>query len=881
MRKLLALALFLTSATIFAQGTITGTVIDSDMNSPLPGASVVVAGTQTGTTTDFDGKFEIRVTNATGTLEITYVGFESRSIRFNVTGGQTQDLGRIVLGVDADALAEVVVVGSGLIDLERDRKTPIAVSTIGRTEIQAKAVGNVELAEAMKNTPSVYVSNQAGGFGDSQMFLRGFDQTNTAFLLNGQPINGMEDGRMYWSNWSGMADVANAIQIQRGLGSSKLAISSVGGTVNIVSRAAARTEGGFTRLMTGNDSYFKATASYDSGLQGKWAYSFLIDHWQGHRKFAEGTEGQGQNYFFAVGFVPNESHSFNFLITGAPQQHGQNFSVPLAAYEQYGLKHNNNSGFLNGERYNIRTNYYHKPVANFNWDYVINPEFQLSSVLYASWGRGGGTGPQGSSRNAVFNDRNNIDFDAIVRNNIERAGEDGIGGFGENSYARRMSVNNHNWYGFLTNLEFNPNENWAFNVGADTRMYTGHHWYQMNDLLGLNGFADNSNYRNQRPATYVISETFAVNPWSALFDSADPDQRFNYDYSEDINYLGGFGQAEYAIGGFTAFVQGAVSTQSYQREGRSDGTVNAETNVAAGLGKSDKVNKTGYNVKGGLSYTLADSHTFFGNAGRYSRQPFLDNIFNDIRNSNEILTGDNEVENEEIIGLEAGYRFTQGNFKLDINAYRTEWGNRFVAGGFIPGDVESTDPILSVDRFQRFTDVTQVHQGLEFEGQYRFTDLLFRAYASLGDWTYDGTTPVQIRNNETNQLLAEESLNLSGTKIGNAPQTSFGFGFKYDVTSNFSFDTDYNYYQNLYGFVNASDVIAGAQSGEVYQAEELPAYYLIDAGVSYKFLFGGNNLTLRANVFNVANNIYLGQRDSFGYYYGNGRTWNASLRYNF
>src|SRR5690606_42073289 len=117
MRKLLAIAMFLTSATIFAQGTITGTVIDSDMNSPLPGASVVVTGTQTGTTTDFEGKFEIRVTNTTGTLEITYVGFESRTVRFNVADGQTQDLGRIVLGVDADAVADVVVVGSGLIDV--------------------------------------------------------------------------------------------------------------------------------------------------------------------------------------------------------------------------------------------------------------------------------------------------------------------------------------------------------------------------------------------------------------------------------------------------------------------------------------------------------------------------------------------------------------------------------------------------------------------------------------------------------------------------------------------------------------------------------------------------------------------------------------------
>lgn len=197
---------------------------------------------------------------------------------------------------------EIVLVGSGVIDLAADRKTPVAVSTIKASTIQQRAVGNVEFSEAFKNTPSIYVSNQAGGFGDSQVFTRGFSQSNTAFLLNGQPINGMEDGKMYWSNWSGMSDVANAVQVQRGLGSSKLAISSVGGTVNIVSKTTDKKQGGYVRYMSGNDSYIKTTASYNSGLQDNgWAYSVLLDHWQAHRKYAVGTAGQGQTYFFSVG----------------------------------------------------------------------------------------------------------------------------------------------------------------------------------------------------------------------------------------------------------------------------------------------------------------------------------------------------------------------------------------------------------------------------------------------------------------------------------------------------------------------------------------------------------------------------------------------------
>src|SRR5690606_26854366 len=218
----------------FSQSTIKGKVMDSEMNAPLPGANVVEKGTTNGTTTDFDGNFTINTQSTSGVLVITYVGYGTISIPFNGNA----DLGSINLLTD-NSLDEVVLVGTGVIDLAEGRDTPIAVSTIKAKEIQEK-IGTSDVTATLVNTPSVYVAGLASGFGDSRIAVRGFGQDNTAFLLNGQPINGMEDGLMYWSNWSGMSDIANAIQIQRGLGSSKLAISSVGGTVNFVTKATEK-----------------------------------------------------------------------------------------------------------------------------------------------------------------------------------------------------------------------------------------------------------------------------------------------------------------------------------------------------------------------------------------------------------------------------------------------------------------------------------------------------------------------------------------------------------------------------------------------------------------------------------------------------------------
>ena len=66
--------------------------------------------------------------------------------------------------------------------------------------------GNQEFPEIMNRTPGVY-TKQGGGYGDSRLSLRGFDQRNTSFLINGQPVNDMENGWVYWSNWQGLTDV--------------------------------------------------------------------------------------------------------------------------------------------------------------------------------------------------------------------------------------------------------------------------------------------------------------------------------------------------------------------------------------------------------------------------------------------------------------------------------------------------------------------------------------------------------------------------------------------------------------------------------------------------------------------------------------------------
>ncbi|MBQ4819942.1 carboxypeptidase-like regulatory domain-containing protein [Aquimarina sp. MMG016] len=861
----------------FAQGTVTGIVFDSESNGPLPGANILEVRTSNGTSTDFDGKFSIKVTNPTGMINISYVGFGSKNVAYDVTNGD-QDLGTISLSLD-NSLEEIVIVGTGVVDLAEDRKTPVAVSTIRASEIQEKAVGNVELPDAIKSTPSVFVSNQTG-FGDGALFVRGFDDTNTAILLNGQPINSQEDGRVFWSNWAGISDIANAIQVQRGLGSSKLAISSVGGTVNIVMKAANRTRGGYARFLGGNDSYSKGTLAYDTGMNDKgWAFSVLVDYWQAHRKWAEGTYGQGQNYFFAAGYKPNDTHAFNFLITGAPQSHGQRFSQRNTERFDANSRFNENWGYSedfnpaanagNGQYTSKvdseRANYYHKPVANLNWDWNISEKSQLSSVLYASWGRGGSVGPRGARAQRTEDPDGDgpligqIDFYNTEQENLAIAG--GIGG-GRTGYIRRNSVNNHQWYGLISNFNTELTEKISWNVGVDFRLYRGDHFRQITDFHGLQGWEDD------RPDGGVVTEAYDSNPWAALFNFADEDQRIDYDYSENINYQGVFSQIEYAGDKFSAFFQGAVSNQSYVREGRF---------IDEGLGKSDQLNKVGYNLKGGVGYTINDSNTLYLNAGYYSRQPFLDNVFQNIRSSNDLVQP--EVDNEDITGVEAGYRFRAGRFNLDFNAYYTNWDNRVILStgrvDLNPVPTPDEDDDILVNVFDR--GVNQIHVGAEVEFRYKATDWLdFKGYVSGGSWRFNGTTQKEQYNDDTNELVSSESnLNLSGVKVDVAPQFTSGFGVRAKVIAGLSVDGNIDYYAQQY---LDDPETRGLQTRNI---GTIKPYSLTDLGLTYDFKFDTQSLVFRANAYNVFDEVRAQATNDFGFIYTNGITFNASIRYKF
>lgn len=948
--NLFSIMFLLMATAVFSQGKVKGTVLDNELKGALPGVNVLVKGSTSGASTDMDGKFILNTTAASGQVVISYVGFQTQTVNFKVSKGETVDLGTIKLVSNSNELEDVVI-KSSVIDVAKDRKTPVAVSTIRASEIQQK-LGNQEFPEILANTPSVYATKSGGGFGDSRVNIRGFDQRNIAVMINGVPVNDMENSAVYWSNWAGLSDVTSSMQVQRGLGSSKLAISSVGGTINVITRTSDMKEGGSIATSVANNNYLKTAVSYNTGkMKNGLSSSILLSQTSGEG-YVDGTKFAGANYFIALGYEFSPKSDIQFTFTGAPQWHNQrSFAPTIANYIKYGqngepnIKYNSDWGYLNGQEYSFRTNFYHKPVMSLNWDYKINSTTKLSTVVYGSWGRGGGSNGAGGIRGNSFSSDvlrradGSINVDLIQGwNSGEQAVTIGgtpyvraqnTAGFYQNSSAsgrtgagttaspyvysnttgisKISSINSHNWYGGVINLNKKINSKMTLDFGIDARTYRGIHYQNINDLLGADNYFDNNDKNNPNR---ILSTTYQAEPNLNPFFSLDyQTAKINYNNDGVVNWYGAFTQFEYATEKLTAFVQGAVSNQGFKRE---DYFLYLNSDP---LASTEFKNILGGNIKGGANYNINEHHNVFVNAGYYSKQPFFNAVYpNNQSKVNEKLT------NEKILGFEAGYGFRSRIFNANVNLYHTSWSDRNQRNA----DTNSSN----IGGYFNIEGITEVHSGVELDMTAKLDKLKLNGMVSVGNWVYKGDV-MSDRFDQFNQPFAGSTstkLYLDGIKVGDAAQTTASLGASYEVARGLNIDANYRWSDKLYtaispvnsnGSLNFTSPIGTAPSATApinRGSLQLPSFGLMDAGFSYKMLVGkdkSDSVNFRLNINNLLDTVYIaeGKTNTFAktradfttdaafqtysntlykgldpsnqVFFGFGRTWNFGITYNF
>jgi outer membrane cobalamin receptor len=904
-----------------AQTTISGKITDQNTGESLIGATVIY-GKGKGTATDFDGNYSFTIQQGERSVKVSYVGYKEITKLVTVTS-ESQKLD---FKLKTILLNEVNVVA----DIAIDRETPVAFSTIPMKQI-SEELASQDIPMVLNSTPGVYATQSGGGDGDARITIRGFNQRNVAVMIDGIPVNDMENGWVYWSNWFGLDAVTSNIQVQRGLGASKIAIPSVGGTMNILTKGTGNKAGGTLKQSVGSYGKLRTSLGYNSGrMENGWGFTLAGSYKRGNG-FVDETWSKGYFYYAKIQKEIG-NHILSLTAMGAPQKHGQrSYKSDIATYDttfsrqlgdtsdysgkilNKGIKYNKHWGYLdrwtldnngdtvhNRETLNTKQNYYHKPQFSLRDFWTVNDKFYVSNILYASIGHGGGTSISGSS------------YDANGQYNLQTIYDGNLAGpFSlDPAYSTterksgnylKSSINNHYWYGGLSTLNYQLSEEISLSGGLDLRYYKGQHYREIYDLLGGDYAIVNDDATQTSPVKregdIVGYNNDGIVKWSGVFSQAEYS---NGILSAFLN-ISGSNSAYKRIDYFRkkdlvledTIIKEAIGTHPYFGEMVSDtlifdGKVYTTNSEEAQFASTDWKWIKGYTFKGGANVNLDENNNIFFNMGYISKAPRFQNVFD---YDNSMFKA---IKNEIVKAVEGGYSYRSSLFSANVNTYFTVWENK-PSKGITYKDQD--DNIIKGN----INGMNALHKGVEMDLSYKVSQKFsVEGLISLGDWTWTSADTVRLYD-ENNIAILDENNNpvdtafdAKGVHVGDAAQTQFGFSVRFEPTYSSYIKLRGTHFADYYSDFDPLSLY-GENGGR--ESWVIPSYQLIDLHAGYKFkILDDKKLDIKFSILNFLNEVYISDAQnndpynasssdfdakSAGVFFGLGRRFSLSAKFNF
>jgi hypothetical protein len=870
---------------------LSGNVIDASTGNPIAGANIVVDDSDLGAAADEDGKYLIENLDLGVSVIASAIGYDD--LMLYVEGNELN----FELSPKAVEMSELEVLAS-----RASAKTAVAYTDVSKEEISLR-LGSQDIPLAMNLIPSVYATNQGGGAGDARINVRGFNQRNVAIMLNGIPVNDMENGWVYWSNWDGVADVTSSIQMQKGLSAQNLATPSIGGSMNIVTDAASIERGGSFKQEVGAWGFLKSSISYNSGLimDDKLALSAALVRKTGEGYY-NGTWTDAWAYYFGGTYNFNDKHTFQFYALGAPQRHGQNlyrqnigvydkkFAESIDDYSQDALDNVEESGRdysqtsssvsdevaallgdqqfemyteYTGERHesnliNERENFFHKPQMALNHYFTINDKTKLVSSLYWSGGMGGGSGTYGSMNWDYSNFSRRINYDSTILENDSLGASSGI---------LRNSNNRQTTVGLLSKLNYDVNSDLRAQIGIDYRSARIYHVKTIRDLLGGDYYQTSD------------SEFDADNGQGGLGDPID------YNFTNYVNWLGLFGQVEYSANALKTYAMAGMTSVKYTHWNHFKDASNYDYNYVQtkdasaldfveGLGdatgghandlyiEADPIST--FQLKGGVLYELGDALGFmsaipiFGkiyedadvwfNFGLIDKAPIFDQVIQDW--DAKMAT---DPKNEKFTAFEFGLNTTSNDGSLagKLNVYNTTWSDR-IATKYVQNE-EGDDDIIYL------TGLNQNHFGIETEFAAKISDMIrVDVGVGIGKWEFTDDASGTYRDSDGSDGTYNYAL--KDLPAGDMPQTSLNLGLTASPIVGSVIQLTYRWYDRFYADWDASSrEYSDGGSFSRSTPWQAPSYGIVDLNASYDlpFDYNGINATVVLNVRNLLDEVYV------------------------
>ncbi|MCF7803927.1 MAG: TonB-dependent receptor [Candidatus Marinimicrobia bacterium] len=214
-------------------GAITGVVLNSETQQPLPGANIVVVGTVMGTAADENGEFRLDgLSPGEYAVQFTNIGYKARTDTVDVTGGESRFL-RIELTPTALQSPQLVVTGSKR--SVRVTESPVSIGTLSEDDLQLRMP--TTLNEVLSLQPGVQMVGGDVNIRGSSGYTRGAG-SRVLVLVDGVPLLASDNGGIYWD--AVPTQNIERVEILKGPGSALYGSNALGGVINIITAPISR-----------------------------------------------------------------------------------------------------------------------------------------------------------------------------------------------------------------------------------------------------------------------------------------------------------------------------------------------------------------------------------------------------------------------------------------------------------------------------------------------------------------------------------------------------------------------------------------------------------------------------------------------------------------
>ena len=455
--SILYLILFLTAlANAQDTGSIVGKIIDKQANDePLAFANILIKGTTKGTTTDFDGLYEIgNVTPGVYTLSFSYLGYETVELpNITVEAGKVTTINIPMSAREGVSLQEVVVTTTARKDSEAalllDQKKAVEIKTsIGAQELARKGVNDAEGAV----TKVTGVSKQEGV---KNVFVRGLGDRYNSTTLNGLPLPSEDPEYKNISLDFFSTDVINSVGINKTF-SSYFYGDVAGANIDVVSK----------ELTGGSNLTLNVSTGVNTGTLNKEFFT------------KDGTSTLGKPINLSIPIIDLNTYSFNNNINTNSQNLQINNNISISGGKKYQIGENNSfSMFFVGS---IDGGFLFKEGESS----VVNPAGGLSQSFNYNKYEYNVTKLGMASLKYIFSNRSSLSYQGLViHRNAQSVGE--YTGFSTTanddisdpnaslSFLRRQQVNDNQLFVNQLLSTLNIKDNISLDLGASYNFING------------------------------------------------------------------------------------------------------------------------------------------------------------------------------------------------------------------------------------------------------------------------------------------------------------------------------------------------------------------------------------------------------------------------